>query len=103
MSRYYIVHHTMDSSYGGWLKKSCLDDTFCMRPSNDTILGSKVGLDTLGVVDLDTFIVPDVFGLRAFDRQEPVVRVLRGRFSEQGLSAGARCNCDAGGISRHYD
>ena len=24
-----------------------------------------------------------------------------GRFSEQGPSAGARCNCDAGGISRH--
>ena len=58
------MHYTMDSSYGGWLKKSSLDDT-CMRSSNNTILGSKVGLDTLGVVELDTSIMPDAFGLRA--------------------------------------
>ena len=34
----------------------------------------------LGVVDLDTSIMPDVFGLRAFDHREPVVRMLLGEF-----------------------
>ena len=38
-------------------------------------------LTTLGVVILDTTIVPDVFGLHAFDDRAPVVRVLPGEFS----------------------
>ena len=58
-----------------------MHDTFCMRPSNDAFLGEKVGLQMLGVVDFDTSIMPDVFGLRAFDRSQPVVRVLPGDFS----------------------
>ena len=57
------------------------DDTYCMRPSNDTSADSPVDLDTLGVVDLDTSIMPDVFGLRALDRREPVVWVLSGDLS----------------------
>ena len=32
-------------------------------------------------MDLDTSIMPDVFGLRVFDRSELVVRVLPGDFS----------------------
>ena len=71
----------MNDSYGGWSDKGVFDDTFCMRPSNDTFLGEKVGLQTLGVVDLDTSIMPDVFGLREFDRSKPVVWVLPGDFS----------------------
>ena len=35
---------------------------------------------SLGVVDLDTAILPDVFGVRAFDARKPVVRVLPGQF-----------------------
>ena len=35
---------------------------------------------TLGVT-LDTTMVPDVFGLHAFDSRAPVVRVLLGAFS----------------------
>ena len=65
----------MDNSYGGWLKQAAFDDTYGMQSSNDTHVDSKVGLDTLGVVDLD------VFGLRAFDFREPVVWVLPGDFS----------------------
>ena len=40
-----------------------------------------MGLQTLGVVDLDTSIMPNVFGLRPLDRSEPVVQVLPGDFS----------------------
>ena len=71
----------MDNMYRGWLRPAVFDDTYCMRSSNDTHLDSKVELDTLGVVNLDTSIMPDVFGLGAFDRREPVVRVLSGDFS----------------------
>ena len=42
-----------------------------MGDDQDTL----VDLSTLGVVDLDTSIMPDVFGLRGFDSWEPVVRV----------------------------
>ena len=54
----------LDDSYGGWPEKGVLDDTFCMRPSNDAFLGEKVRLQMLGVVDLDTSTMPDVLGLR---------------------------------------
>ena len=37
-------------------------------------------LSTLGVLDLDTSITLDVFGLRAFDSRESVVLMLRGDF-----------------------
>ena len=48
-----------------------MDDYHCMRPSNDTDNDTIVDFTTLGVVDLDTSIMPDVFGLQAFDSQEP--------------------------------
>ena len=88
-SRYHIVHCTMDNLYEGRLKQAAFNDTcmrssndsYCMRSSNDKQVDSKVELDTLGVVDMDTSIIPDVFGLRAFDRREPMVWVLPGDFS----------------------
>ena len=52
-----------------------------MRPSNDVDRDSNVDLTTLGVVTLDTTIVPDVFGLHAFDNRELVIWVLPGEFS----------------------
>ena len=39
-----------------------------------------MGLSSFGVVDLDTSIIPDVFGLRAFDPREPISRMLPGQF-----------------------
>ena len=57
-----------------------MGDGLCMRPSNDISQDKRVDLTTLGVVDLDTFSMPDVFGLRAFDSWEPVVQVLPGEF-----------------------
>ena len=57
------------------------NDINCMQSSNDMQVDATVVLVTLGVVDLDTSIVPEVSGLRDFDRREPVVRVLLGDFS----------------------
>ena len=57
-----------------------IDDTYSMRPSNDANWDSHVDLNTLGVVNLDATIVPDVISLQAFDDREPVVRVLPGEF-----------------------
>ena len=39
-----------------------------------------MGLSSLGVVDLDTSIIPDVFGLWAFDPREPISLMLPGQF-----------------------
>ena len=97
--------------YEEWLIPVAFDITYCMRPSNDADRDSKVDLTTLGVVNLDTSIVPDVFGLHAFDNREPIVRVrpetgstgAAGRILEHGPSVGARCNCHTGGIFRRSD
>ena len=80
MTQYYIADYTFGTMYE-WLILFASDDNYCMRPSNDVDRDSKVDLATLGVVTLDTMIVPDVFGLHAFDNREPVVRVLPGEFS----------------------
>ena len=71
----------MDNTYEGWLIPVAFDDTYCIQPSNDTHRDLKVDLATLRVVDLDTSIVPDVFGLHAFDNWKPVVQVLAANFS----------------------
>ena len=76
-----IVKYIMDDSYGGWPLKAALSDSHCMQPSNDTYQDMVVDLTTLGVVDLNTSIMPDVFGLRAFDSREPVARILPGDFA----------------------
>ena len=55
--------------------KKYVDDYYCMWSSNDNDLVEPVGLSSLGVVDLDTSIVPYVFGLRAFDSREPISRM----------------------------
>ena len=49
-----------------------------LRTSNDTDLSEPMGLSSLGVVDLDTSIVPDVFGRLAFDPREPISWMLLG-------------------------
>ena len=71
-----------DSYYGRPVRKY-VDDHYSMRSSNDNDLSVPVGLSSLGVVDLDTSIVPDVFGLRAFDSGEPISRMLPGQFQNE--------------------
>ena len=49
-----------------------------MRESNDPKGSETTTLCSLGVVDLDLIVCPDVFGLRAFDERMPVTRMLPG-------------------------
>ena len=49
-----------------------------MRKSNDPNGSEKTNLCSLGVVDLDLAVCPDVFGLRAFDEKLPITRMLPG-------------------------
>ena len=48
-----------------------------MRELNDPNC-SVTNLCTLGVVDLDLSLCPDVFGLKAFDEKMPITRMLPG-------------------------
>ena len=49
-----------------------------MRESNDPNGSETTHLCSLGVVDLDLSVCPDVFGLKAFDVRMPVTRMLPG-------------------------
>ena len=51
-----------------------------MWSSNDNDRAQPVGLSSLGVVDMDTSIGPNIFGLRAFHSREPISRMLPGQF-----------------------
>ena len=66
----------MDISYGYGPLRVAADTYHCMRPSNDLNQDKIVDLTTLGVVDLDTSMMPDVSGLWPLDSREPVVWVL---------------------------
>ena len=49
-----------------------------MRVSNDRDGSEATNLCSLGVVDMDLSVPPDVFGLRAFDESLPITRMLPG-------------------------
>ena len=49
-----------------------------MRRSHDENRSIQMNIYSLGVMDLDLSISPDVFGLRAFDTTKPVTRMLPG-------------------------
>ena len=49
-----------------------------MRVSNDRDGSEATTLSSLGVVDLDLSLSPDVFGLNAFDNSLPITRMLPG-------------------------
>ena len=49
-----------------------------MRESNDPSDSEVTNLCSLGVVDLDLSLCPDVFGLKAFDEKMPIIRMLPG-------------------------
>ena len=49
-----------------------------MRRSHDADGSLQMNMYSLGVMDLDLSISPDVFGLRAFDTDKPISRVLPG-------------------------
>ena len=83
-----------DSYLAGPLKKY-EDNYYCMRSSNDNDLSEPMGVYSLGVVDLDTSIVPDVFGLRSFD---PHFSDVAGQF-QNALRVGAGCGGFSGELS----
>ena len=72
------AYPAMGDSYMDGPVKKYKDDYYCMRTSNDNDFSELMGLSSLGVVDLDTSIAPDVFGLRAFDPRKPICRMLPG-------------------------
>ena len=49
-----------------------------MRESNDPSGSEVTNLCSLGMVDLDLSLCPDVFGLKAFDEKMPITRMLPG-------------------------
>ena len=49
-----------------------------MRKSNDVNDKEQTFLDSLGVLDLDLSYGPDSFGLKAFDEENPITRMLPG-------------------------
>ena len=49
-----------------------------MRESNDPSDSEVTNMCSLGVVDLDLSLCPDVFGLKAFDEKMPITRMLPG-------------------------
>ena len=49
-----------------------------MRVSNDRDGSEATNLCSLGVVDLDLSVSPDVLGLRAFEESLPITRMLPG-------------------------
>ena len=69
-----------DSSYGEPVQKY-VDDYYSLRSSNDNDWADPVGVSSLGVVDIS--IVPDVFGVRAFDSRESISRMLPGQFPNE--------------------
>ena len=54
------------------------DQANSMRRSHDENGSIQMNMHSLGVMDLDLSISPDVFGLRAFDAEQPVTRMLPG-------------------------
>ena len=54
------------------------DNTHRMRVSNDREGSDPTNLGSLGLVDLDLSLSPDVFGLRAFDDKLPLTWMLPG-------------------------
>ena len=49
-----------------------------MRRSHNENGSIQMNMYSLGVMDLDLSISPDVFGLRAFNADKPVLRILPG-------------------------
>ena len=49
-----------------------------MQRSHDTSGSIQMNMDSLSVMDLDLSISPDVFGLRAFNEDSPITRMLPG-------------------------
>ena len=72
------VTDIMDTPGFGSPIQSYRDNLHRMRLSNDEDGSDPKNLCSLGVVDLDLSLSPDVFGLQAFDSKLPLTRMLPG-------------------------
>ena len=59
----------------GWTRRDLLRQS---APTDRASESEPTALDSLGVLDLDLTVCPDVFGLKAFDDEMPVTRMLPG-------------------------
>ena len=73
-----MVTDIMDTPGCGSPIQTYRDNTHRMWLSNDEDGSDPKNLWSLGVVDLDLSLSPDVFGLRAFDSKLPLTRMLPG-------------------------
>ena len=55
-----------------------------MRRSHDEDGSLQMNMYSLGVMDLDLSISPDVFGLRAFDTENVFIYIIRGHLPQTG-------------------
>ena len=68
----------MDTAVSNGPVQTCMDNRHEMRVSHDENRAEPKDLCSLGVVDLDLSLLPDAFGLRAFDSQKPLTWMLPG-------------------------
>ena len=73
----------MDAPSYGSPVQTYVNNQYSMRVSHDVDRSDPKGLSSLGVVDLDLSIMPDVFGLRVFDMAKPLMRMLPGQFANE--------------------
>ena len=78
--RKFLAKYIIDVSYSDGPLNTSVDEYRRVWSSNDSSLDTPVTLSSLVAIGLDTSILPDVFGLRAFDSREPVTRMLPGQF-----------------------
>ena len=75
--------HMMDATSYGSPVRTYVTNQYSMRVSNDVDHSDPQILSSLGVVDLDLSITPDVFGLRAFDIAKPFICMMPGQFPNE--------------------
>ena len=73
----------MDAPSYGSPVRTYANNQYSMRVSNDVDRSDPKCLSSLGVVDLDLSITPDVLGLRAFDVAKPLTCMLSGQFPNE--------------------
>ena len=63
--------------------RTYVNNQYSMRGSLDVGRSDPKCLSSLGVVDLDLSLTPDVFGLRAFDVDNLLTHMMPGQFSNE--------------------
>ena len=70
----------MDAPDNGSPVRTYVHNYYSMRKLHNTDSSEPQGLSSLGVLDLDLSITPDVFGVHTFDEAKPLTHMLTGQF-----------------------